>query len=108
MRISDWSSDVCPSDLADLDPAQRAGWTADQWARAEAAGLVAFAPPPARQLGQLGDEDAGAAAPDADAPDTANYPVWWCDYANDWRRSEGSRVGQECVRACSSRWSLNY
>jgi hypothetical protein len=29
----------------DLDPTQRAGWTAEQWARAEAAGLVALAPP---------------------------------------------------------------
>jgi hypothetical protein len=32
--------------VADLDPAQRAGWTAEQWARAEAAGLLALAPPP--------------------------------------------------------------
>ncbi|MBB4153643.1 hypothetical protein GGQ80_001549 [Sphingomonas jinjuensis] len=29
----------------DLDVTQRAGWTAEQWARAEAAGLVALAPP---------------------------------------------------------------
>lgn len=33
-------------DIADLDPARRAEWTADQWSRAEAAGLVALAPPP--------------------------------------------------------------
>jgi hypothetical protein len=31
-------------DVADLDPAARADWTAEQWRRAEAAGLVALAP----------------------------------------------------------------
>ena len=33
-------------DTADLDPAARAGWTAEQWVRAEAAGLVRLAPAP--------------------------------------------------------------
>lgn len=33
-------------EVADLDPAQRGDWTGEQWARAEAAGLVALAPPP--------------------------------------------------------------
>ncbi|MEG3163048.1 hypothetical protein U1701_00400 [Sphingomonas sp. PB2P19] len=32
-------------DIADLDPAARASWTAEQWARAEAAGLIAIAAP---------------------------------------------------------------
>ncbi|PAX08216.1 hypothetical protein [Sphingomonas lenta] len=32
--------------LADLDPAKRAEWTAEQWARAEAAGVIALAPAP--------------------------------------------------------------
>lgn len=32
--------------VADLDPATRANWTADQWQRAEAAGLVALASTP--------------------------------------------------------------
>jgi hypothetical protein len=31
--------------MTDLDPAARAGWTAEQWARAEAAGLLRFAAP---------------------------------------------------------------
>lgn len=35
-------------DVADLDPAARAGWTAEQWRRAEAAGLVALAPKPTK------------------------------------------------------------
>ena len=33
-------------DVADLDPVARTGWTAEQWLRAEAAGLVALAPDP--------------------------------------------------------------
>lgn len=33
-------------DVSDLDPAHRAHWTAAQWARAEAAGLLALAPEP--------------------------------------------------------------
>ncbi len=32
-------------DMTDLDPAARADWTAEQWARAEAAGLLHFAAP---------------------------------------------------------------
>lgn len=32
---------------ADLDPARRETWTAEQWMRAEAAGLLRLAPPPA-------------------------------------------------------------
>ncbi|WP_445191956.1 hypothetical protein ACT009_15485 [Sphingomonas sp. Tas61C01] len=34
-------------DIADLDIAARVGWTAEQWARAEAAGLVSIDAPPA-------------------------------------------------------------
>ena len=33
-------------DVTDLDPAARAGWTAEQWSRAEAAGLLRLAPEP--------------------------------------------------------------
>ena len=47
-----------PRDHHVLDPADRAGWTATDWARAEAGGLVRLAPPP------------GLAPDDADAPDT--------------------------------------
>ena len=40
------SATAAEVDIADLDPARRGAWTADQWSRAEAAGLVALAPPP--------------------------------------------------------------
>lgn len=46
-------------DVADLDIAARAGWTADQWTRAEAAGLIAIdappPPPPAKPAAPAGD-----------------------------------------------------
>ncbi|WP_423603855.1 hypothetical protein [Sphingomonas sp. MS122] len=70
---------------ADLDPAGRAGWTAEQWARAEAAGLVQLAPPEpepepemdemTRELCQLRQLDQERRA----------QRVWWCDYRDDWR-----------------------
>ena len=78
-------------DTADLDPAARAGWTAEQWQRAEAAGLLALAPvadagadadaddlpdgttaPPGSPLCQLRPGDA---ADDADEPEEY-VPVW--------------------------------
>ncbi|MCP3728856.1 hypothetical protein M9978_00290 [Sphingomonas sp. MG17] len=77
-----------PLDTADLDPADRARWTGEQWARAEAAGLVQLAPPePAapdtppdcqlRQPGQGAD-----AMPDPDNPD--DEPVWWDSGEERW------------------------
>ncbi|NJB96553.1 hypothetical protein [Sphingomonas trueperi] len=67
--------------VADLDPAQRRGWTAAQWARAEAAGLLVLAPPPApkenareRELWQLNRCD----NPNGD-------PVWWDSDVGEWR-----------------------
>lgn len=41
-------------DTSDLDPAQRAGWTAEQWARAEAAGIVRLTAP-ARAVEEVRD-----------------------------------------------------
>jgi hypothetical protein len=66
----------------DLDPAARTGWTAEQWVRAEAAGLVAFAAPaePARHspLSPLHPE------PEAETNDD-DEPVWWDDIEEQWR-----------------------
>ncbi|PTD25135.1 hypothetical protein [Sphingomonas fennica] len=72
-------------DISDLDMDGRAGWTADQWARAEAAGLIRVAAPDAGpdgadgnpQLPQLRDgADAGLAAEDE--------PVWWDAEEESW------------------------
>ena len=85
----------CEIDTTDLDPAHRADWTAAQWARAEAAGLVALAPAPVDpDVDAREDEAAGAGE---DTPGKAQHsqhwrddghdsdPVWWCDTAEDWR-----------------------
>ena len=69
-------------DVSDLDPTDRAGWSADQWARAEAAGLVAIAPvpsPPDGQVGQLRDDGSMPAAPTG--------PVWWSEGRDERRTS---------------------
>ncbi|MFK3890080.1 hypothetical protein [Sphingomonas sp. NPDC079357] len=64
--------------VADLDPAQRQHWTAEQWARAEAAGLIAFAAPSA-------DPAATAPASQHSQRSLPPEPVWWDEDANDWR-----------------------
>src|SRR3546814_5005939 len=81
MRISDWSSDVCSSDLLDgpgprdrLDQRGLAGQRID-------AGLLERAFQRDLLAGEFLDEHA------------------------DLRRSEERRVGKECVSTCRSRWS---
>src|SRR3546814_5050866 len=79
MRISDWSSDVCSSDL--VDEATDADVVAD---------LV---------LGHLG-ADLGDDAGDLVADDDGVV-----GFAPLALRSEERRVGKECVSTCRSRWS---
>src|SRR3546814_13898941 len=97
MRISDWSSDVCSSDLnsfLSVEPAMR-GWIADKGnysepvaigsvMRALAAGIVT--------------ESAHA---DFCPGDAVTGWFGWQEEA----RSEERRVGKECVSTCRSRWS---
>src|SRR3546814_3284776 len=83
MRISDWSSDVCSSDLGDL-------------ARGQAGQVVGLL-------------DHGHAVDEVDEADETGdlrhdrvvmrIPV------RDRLRSEERRVGKECVSTCRSRWS---
>nr|WP_315587535.1 DUF3597 domain-containing protein [Sphingomonas psychrotolerans] len=75
-----------PLATADLDPAERAGWTAEQWLRAEAVGLVVLAPEPVKH------PDSSQASQAASQPvtlaellDEAETPVWWDDIAEEWR-----------------------
>src|SRR3546814_6973911 len=82
MRISDWSSDVCSSDLCDplcenfLDDGRRM-WIVD-W---EYSGMN-------DPLWDLGDVSVEAGF----------------DAAQDRERSEECRGGNECVSTCRSRW----
>src|SRR3546814_1425932 len=82
MRISDWSSDVCSSDLA----------AADRSRRRRLAG------------GRNGRHRLAQAHP-------CKHPVWISGIKTNTRdfshrnRSEERRVGKECVSTCRSRWA---
>src|SRR3546814_10317581 len=80
MRISDWSSDVCSSDLAvgALDEIAETTIVA----MCEPGGHHAF---PSIVGKTIRHEEAG-----------------------DYRRSEERRVGKECVSTCRSRWSTYH
>src|SRR3546814_7787086 len=80
MRISDWSSDVCSSDLPDGSP------------RLEHHG------------GEDVLEDGGDGEGDGDAADAQGADER-PDLHAEGDRSEERRVGKECVSTCRSRWS---
>src|SRR3546814_11312575 len=82
MRISDWSSDVCSSDLGPV----RRRWPAR--------------PKTARKAGATKPENLLAASPSSRSPETRPGR-----YLQAGDRSEERRVGKECVSTCRSRWS---
>src|SRR3546814_4332555 len=80
MRISDWSSDVCSSDLVKL-------------ARIFVAEIVVVRPPQSPPCAAYFSK-----------PST--FVINWCHRsAVVQKRSEERRVGKECVSTCRSRWS---
>src|SRR3546814_20824813 len=85
MRISDWSSDVCSSDLFDGDNAP----------------VV-----PVSALKALeGDEAAGVQVMELMNQVDEYIPEPERDLDKPFLRSEERRVGKECVGTCRSRWS---
>src|SRR3546814_8448208 len=93
MRISDWSSDVCSSDLRIVGYAQLQPGHGDHPAMAELA-----VDPEARGRGiggRLVTEVLSEGGPDARVWAHGNLPA---------ARSEERRVGKECGRTCRSRW----
>src|SRR3546814_21055975 len=101
MRISDWSSDVCSSDLKEH-------WEnySDLRQMALVEGKEA-ALSPDRPAQYLGDAERGIASKLGWV-----YPGFIEDQRGRLRpqtqeesRSEERRVGKECVRTCRSRWS---
>src|SRR3546814_13941045 len=91
MRISDWSSDVCSSDLAAA--ISERGAKDAIWPRAVTVAL-------ALELAVLVTLALGwhLAGDEADATAHYLYPLIGA-------RSEERRVGKECVSTCRSRWS---
>src|SRR3546814_15745337 len=97
MRISDWSSDVCSSDLPhQLRPHHQRGGRRPRDRRV-AAGV-------ARDAGSCGVIylDYQATTPLAPEALAAMLPWLESQHAN---RSEERRVGKECVSTCSLRWA---
>src|SRR3546814_20498612 len=105
MRISDWSSDVCSSDLAPTQMNERrllerianldANDGGGQTSRAEV--LVTSI---LDHLHRILNTRQGSVPVDQDfgVPDFTNL-------AGSFSRSEERRVGKECVRTCRTRWS---
>src|SRR3546814_4246018 len=89
LRISDWSSDVCSSDLVAFSQWD-AGWIEDD------------DDPDTRHFSQVAaQDDWDFIVEDFREQVLALYPSTWT--ANG--RSEERRVGKECVSTCRSRWS---
>src|SRR3546814_18848407 len=95
MRISDWSSDVCSSDLAINDVI--AGYS-EQIALEH--GCVA---PNAARIAwlEMRTDQASATGHALNVVDDENVRQTLLEYS----RSEERRVGKECVSTCRSRWS---
>src|SRR3546814_1660675 len=96
MRISDWSSDVCSSDLAD------AADLADERVVGESAHAVLE---PARHRGDVAEDVALLVALQRLERDRRRGRVAAVGEAVAQDRSEERRVGKECVSTCRSRWS---
>src|SRR3546814_16353395 len=112
MRISDWSSDVCSSDLLPYSSANQhaALWdTLGAWA--ERARDVDGWHRQVIAAGVTGPEAAlpyqrGIMAHIAATPAGARHLAGAAEPpAAGWLRSEERRVGNECVSTCRSRWS---
>src|SRR3546814_5568911 len=84
MRISDWSSDVCSSDLVDVD--------AIGAAQLVSADLAV-------EIEQVGHGERGAEAAAADVRPVETH------VGGREARSEERRAGKECGSTCRSRWS---
>src|SRR3546814_13961015 len=101
MRISDWSSDVCSSDLTVTEEiAESLGLK--EASGAFVAGVVKGSPA----------EEAGFKTGDIilrfdgqEVPESRRLPRMVAETAVGKDRSEERRVGKECVSTCRSRWA---
>src|SRR3546814_10958476 len=98
MRISDWSSDVCSSDLFISSVHERIPWAGRVNYAASKGGLKLMMESMAQELAPKGIR-VNAIAPGAIKTDI-NRRDW-----SDDRRSEERRVGKGSVSTCRYRWS---
>src|SRR3546814_12886595 len=103
MRISDWSSDVCSSDLHLMTeaPGLEAMFLANR------AALLRYLRVRLRGDGDGEDilQDLWLKLADIDASLIAEPLAYLYRAAENLVRSEERRVGKECVSTCRSRWS---
>src|SRR3546814_18131280 len=102
MRISDWSSDVCSSDLWNVGQVefQRPRLASEQYRNGGKA-----------KLDSVGSNEPSHAT--ARTKLTSAHSIWRSDACAQFRRdlaahlgrSEERRVGKECDSTCRSRWS---
>src|SRR3546814_1340274 len=91
MRISDWSSDVCSSDLLDV-------------ADATTALDIATARINDRTV-EVGEAGHAAREHGRALVNIRRRRIVNCGFVEAYQRSEERRVGKECVSTCRSRWS---
>src|SRR3546814_14708158 len=105
MRISDWSSDVCSSDLRPrfLRQIQRLAHHLKPHTKA----FEAYGPTPdiAEMFLTVDNIAISSRAGEMDQPRLVPVPRKASDRK---RRSEERRVGKECVRTCRSRWWADH
>src|SRR3546814_11610265 len=95
MRISDWSSDVCSSDLCIGRRRKKRHFAALH--SLPALEIIG----PVRQGGRTINEEPMALRVGVERQPRARS----CYQADSKQRSEERRVGKECVSTCRSRWS---
>src|SRR3546814_1344851 len=100
MRISDWSSDVCSSDLLWGYPMLNG----DRSARDVMAHARAIAGPDAT-IGLLAWKEQNLLMAQGPVTEFGFPKPWPQQYADATARSEERRVGKEGVSTCRSRWS---
>src|SRR3546814_16571742 len=106
MRISDWSSDVCSSDLLDTEVTDARFDPADnRWTVTAADGRAWRAPALIVATGQLNRVNIPD-IPGREGFAGAQFPT--ARWAASVDRSEERRVGKECVSTCRSRWSPDH
>src|SRR3546814_16043629 len=118
MRISDWSSDVCSSDLADRSGSTMVGTVLSMVTGDTIGGVRAGNVDSTLYKGtyratlSIGGQPGrceSLVSSDAVARGVAGRFLWVrSDVKRPEVRSEERRVGKECVSTCRSRWSANH
>src|SRR3546814_13132089 len=99
MRISDWSSDVCSSDLVGVPTTEDTPYEAAENAPAGLGGILPRIAETERAVLKAGEQGAFRAS-------VVRYPYVYGPHAvAPPERSEERRGGKECVSTCRSRWS---